>query len=188
MKKSVSVDQEEFEALLDLFSANREAAGERYERLRRGLLRYFQYRGCQDPSNLVDVTFDRVARRANEFDPSLSERPEQFIYGFAAYIALESKRDLGREMPIEGIELLAARELTLGDIDLERLEACLDGLAPADRDLITEYYSADGAERIKLRQSMCGRLNLTPTAIYARISRIRRKLRSCIDNARTGDV
>lgn len=184
MNKSRSVGQDEFEALLALLSSDREAAGERYERVRRGLLRYFRYRGFSDPTTLVDETFDRVARRSDQFDPSLSERPEQFIYGFAAFIALEHRRKAGREVPLEGIELLPSRQTPVAESDLDRLEMCLAGLEPADRDLIMEYHSFDGSGRSEGRQMMCERLNSTSTAIYARVSRIRSKLKSCIDDAR----
>lgn len=190
MKKSFSVGQKEFDALLDLLSENREEAGEKYERLRAGLLRYFRYKGCFEPSELVDETFDRVARRADTFDPDLSEHPERFFYGFASRIALEYRRGLARLVPLDGSEPAnnSIVEERINDSDLEHLERCLGALETADFELITEYHSLDGQARIELRQKMCVRLNATPTAVYARVSRIRTKLKRCIEGHRKNNV
>ena len=49
-----------FEQLLSVLDADRDRAGERYEVIRRKLLKFFEWRGCQRPDELADQTIDRV--------------------------------------------------------------------------------------------------------------------------------
>src|SRR5256885_697903 len=49
--------------LLASLGAERERAGERYEELRRTLMRFFQWRGAPFPEEQTDEVFNRVARK-----------------------------------------------------------------------------------------------------------------------------
>ena len=55
-----------FAKLLDCLDADREQAGEKYEDLRRTLLRFFEWRGAPFPEEHADETFNRVACRLDE--------------------------------------------------------------------------------------------------------------------------
>src|SRR5437588_9822249 len=52
-----------FTKLLDRLNADREQAGEKYELLRRTLIRFFEWRGAPFPDEHTDETFNRVARK-----------------------------------------------------------------------------------------------------------------------------
>src|SRR5215472_15385239 len=52
--------------LLDSLDADRERAGEKYEDLRRTLIRFFQWRGAPFSEEQTDEVFDRVARKLGE--------------------------------------------------------------------------------------------------------------------------
>ena len=52
--------------LLGRLDADREQAGEKYEDLRRTLVRFFGWRGAPFPEEHADETFNRVARRLDE--------------------------------------------------------------------------------------------------------------------------
>jgi DNA-directed RNA polymerase specialized sigma24 family protein len=185
MKKGFHLGQSEFDALLDMLSDDREEAGEVYERIRSGLLRFFRYHGCTDVPDLVDETFNRVAPRTHKFNPSLNHKPEQFFYGFAALIAKEHKRKMARQVPLDGHEPEAGSGLDdsfFKESEVDCLQSCMERLNADDRELIAEYHSLDGYARIELRQRMCKRLKCTSTALYARVSRIRARLNGCIEN------
>lgn len=184
MKKSFHLGQSEFEALLNLLSDDRDEAGGVYERLRRGLSRFFRYKGCSDPEGLVDETFNRIAARTHKFDPGSYDSPERYFYGFAVRIAKEHKRDTARLTPLNGSE--AAGTSCTGaedqsDSGLRCLQSCLGKLDVRDEELINEYYSLQGRARIDLRHRMCERLSCTSSALYVRTLRIRKALKGCIE-------
>ncbi|MEJ7712917.1 MAG: hypothetical protein WKF84_24510 [Pyrinomonadaceae bacterium] len=52
--------------LLNGLDADRERAGDKYEELRRILIRFFEWRGAPFPEEQADETFNRVARRLDE--------------------------------------------------------------------------------------------------------------------------
>lgn len=88
VKRQYEIDKAGFEALLSLLSDDREEAGRLYERLRLGLIRFFQARGCSDCTGLADETLNRVAVKIGDFDPKLNNKPTSFIFGFAAKVFL----------------------------------------------------------------------------------------------------
>src|SRR5436190_23148632 len=64
--KSVCEDNlfsEGFERLLQHLDGNRERAGEKYEDIRRKLVRFFAWNDCFPEEDLADMTFDRVTSK-----------------------------------------------------------------------------------------------------------------------------
>ena len=55
-----------FAQLLDCLDADRERAGEKYEALRRTLIRFFVWRGAPFPEEHTDETFNRLARKLGQ--------------------------------------------------------------------------------------------------------------------------
>lgn len=185
MKSRSNLGQTEFDALLNLLSGNREEAGDLYEKLRRGLLRFFYYKGFSDPASLADETFNRVAARTHKFDPSTNASLECYFYGFAVRIAMEHKRSIARELSQNSSEMNGnAVFIDPADNASESdcLENCLGTLREEDCELLIEYYSDEGRERIKHRTEMCERLNCSPSALHTRISRTKDRLRPCISD------
>jgi len=54
----------DFEVLLQRLDSDRECAGEKYEDIRRKLIRFFRWNDCFPGDDLADQTFDRVAQKA----------------------------------------------------------------------------------------------------------------------------
>lgn len=191
MKYGYDLGQNEFDALLGLFSANREEAGERYEQIRSGLVRFFGFKGCTDPTGLADETINRVARKLHTFDSSKNTQPVSFFYGFASNILLEYRRKIFRESELVenriGVPTASAEEDT-DDAGRKCLYKCLEELPLAEKELVIEYYSCDRQERIELRQKMCGRFQCTAAALYTRVFRIKSTLKDCIVACTSGRV
>ena len=64
--KGWTLSPQSFDLLLSALHADRDRAGEEYERLRRTLVTFFDWRGCAFPEELADETFNRAARRLEE--------------------------------------------------------------------------------------------------------------------------
>src|SRR5262245_36419358 len=58
--------QEAFGKLLLAFDADRDRAAEKYEALRRTLIRFFEWRSAPFPNEHTDETFDRVCRKIDD--------------------------------------------------------------------------------------------------------------------------
>lgn len=187
MKRQYEIDQAGFEALLSLLSDDREEAGRLYERLRLGLIRFFQARGCSDCPGLADETLNRVAVKIGDFDPNLNKKPTSFIFGFAAKVFLEHSRSVDRSLRRleSGAHSIVIPDKGGNDNDgkLDILEECLGRLPAVDRNLILRYYSKEKRDRIKLRKAMARELGISTTALHTRIFRIRSMLKKCLDNS-----
>ena len=85
MSKTDGLTPKGFEDLLALFSPDRDEAGERYEAARKGLERYFRFKGCSDVYTLADETMDRVAAKLGSAG-KIEANPIAFLLGFASNI------------------------------------------------------------------------------------------------------
>src|ERR671938_30866 len=63
---SAALTAEAFTKLLARLDPDRERAGEKYEELRRTLVKFFEWRGAPFPEDQADETFNRVARKLDE--------------------------------------------------------------------------------------------------------------------------
>src|SRR5215216_3042901 len=69
--------------LLALLDSDPERAGEKYEKIRRKLITFFECRGCASPADQADETIDRVTRRVDEGQPITAEDIPRYFYGVA---------------------------------------------------------------------------------------------------------
>ena len=190
MKYSNKLGKEEFEALLLLLSDDRDVAGERYESIRRGLIRFFEFKGCADPMSLADETINRVAAKIDGFDRSRETKPESYFYGFASNILREYRRSAVRETVLEDSQNIESVQPEVdGDkeSELKCLEKCLERLRDDDKKLIAEYYAYERQEKMVYRQELAERMGCGPAALYTRVFRIKKTLRACIEKCVAGN-
>lgn len=183
MSQSHELRQEDFEALLALLSPNRDDAGVAYERLRRGLIRFFAMRGCSEPESLADETLTRVAARAKSFDPAKNVKVTTFVYGFAAKVLLETFRGRNpREVPLdpEHTELKTEQSDENSDLRMDCLGKCLKHIETADAELLIEYYTREKHEKIELRRQMAEKLGIRSDTLHTRIHRMRTVVGECV--------
>jgi RNA polymerase sigma factor (sigma-70 family) len=177
---------QQFEALLRLFSDNRDEAGKFYEALRRRLVRFFLNKHCAHAEQLADLTLNRVATKADTFDPARNVRPSTFVFGFASKVYLEYlKRPERADVPLESgdIDRTEAPDAPeTNEAGFDCLDACLLKLAPEDRELVIKYYSKERAERIELRRQLAEFLGVSQDALHVRVFRLRKALRKCVDS------
>lgn len=188
MRLEQVLSQEEFDALLLLFSEDRDQAGLVYEDIRRNLLRYFESRNCRDSDILTDETLFRVATKAHTFDPARHTRPSSFVFGFASKILLEYARD-----PVKmritydrwvQTPVAAAMAVDHGESDepedVNCLNRCLAEMTEADRDLLLAYYSKEKHEKIKARKQLAAEMGVKMETLHMRVHRLRATLRKCM--------
>ena len=164
---------------------DRAAAAQLYEALRRRLILYFRLRRPHEAEELADAVLDRVARRLAEgveIDSVAS-----YSAGVAKWVLHEryaSTRRQGRAWsdleygqqgqtsPIEVDDSAHARRVAL--------KHCLDGISVVERQLILDYYGADGPARKRVRQSLAHRLSISLNALHNRALRLRKQLERCV--------
>jgi RNA polymerase sigma factor (sigma-70 family) len=170
--------------LLDCFDADHNRAGEKYEDLRRALIRFFEGRGIFFSEECADEVFNRVARRLVE---GVEIRNlNAYCYEVARLVLLERiKSRENKRAPLE--ENLSDESAIDSGEDLEEkerrlkcLDTCLEQLPPESRALIIEYYQDDRRNRINRRRSMAERLGVRRDALANRVQRLRSKLEQCI--------
>ena len=172
-----------FGRLLDQFDPDRDRAAERYEELRRTLLRFFEWRGAPFPEEHTDETFDRVARKLA--DGVAIATIGGYTFGVARLVLLEALKERdARRARLEANRPIATTDAPSAAAEKERRFACLDeclSALPADsREVIVAYYRDDQRERIEGRRRLAGRLGLRPEALANRAQRLRDKLQRCV--------
>jgi DNA-directed RNA polymerase specialized sigma24 family protein len=186
----VSLTSSSFDRLLSSLSSDREHAGESYVRIRKKLVKFFEWHGCACPDELADRTIDRVCRKVEAGEIIRAAEPSAYFHGVARNILrehwLEKKREAAalRELA-QPATLPEAREHEQAEaIGLDRgigcLERCLGSLAPESRDLILRYYQVSSSERIQSRRALAQRLGIPLNALRIRSWRLRVRLEGCV--------
>lgn len=187
VKKDAAVTRAAFDRLLLELDPDRERAGERYEQIRQKLSKFFQWRGCEAPEDLVDLTMDRVAKKVGEGADIHTRDVYLFFHGFAVNVLREHWKNKQKaevksldELPVppeaaENLNDAAEREQ-----QLECLDGCVHKLPPQQLKLVTEYHQGEGGVKIARRNELAKQLNIPLNALRIRVYRIRGELESCV--------
>jgi DNA-directed RNA polymerase specialized sigma24 family protein len=177
---------ETFAQLLLSLDKDRERAGEKYEDLRRTLLRFFEWRGAPFPEEHADEVFNRVARKLGEGVEI--KNLGGYCYEVARLIFLETTKGVERRRePLEALksEPAAPHDAGLETEEKERrlscLEECLRALPADGAELIVEYYRYEGRGQIERRRALAVRLGLRRDALANRAQRLRDRLERCVN-------
>ncbi|HEX8501095.1 MAG TPA: hypothetical protein VF659_10950 [Pyrinomonadaceae bacterium] len=177
MSENGTNEEENFNRLLAWLDPDREAAGERYEAIRRGLVKMFACRGCYEAEDLAGKTLDRVASKSEkvvaEYGPG--DDPALYIYAVGKYVYQEWLREKRRAAPEPPPEAAGHDEVRLACLD-----GCLERLPPEGRGLVVEYYRDSGRARIEHRQEVARRLGIGMNALRIRACNLRASLRRCV--------
>ncbi len=134
--------EQAFARLLGVLDGDRDRAGERYEDLRRTLVRFFEWRGAPCPEEQADHTLDRVAGKLA--DGVEITNIGGYSYVVARLVFLETLKGPARRRVAIDPDAVAAPTQAMDDVDdkerrLVCLDRCLDGLSADSRELIVEY-------------------------------------------------
>jgi DNA-directed RNA polymerase specialized sigma24 family protein len=183
-KKEWEVTQESFERMLSWLDPDREQAGEKYEVIRRQLIKIFVCRGSAVPEELADTTINRVISKAPVIADSYVGNPALYFYGVAKLVHLEYLRKKPEPMHLPPPDTSEQES----DRAHECLDHCMDGLPPRNRELILEYYSEEKQAKIDSRKSQAEKLGIEPKVLRLRATRIRASLQECLSHCLDGQL
>jgi RNA polymerase sigma factor (sigma-70 family) len=175
--------QEEFDQLLTWLDADRNQAGEKYEEIRRSLIKILRWRGCRHAEELADETFNRVAGKIAQVTPGYRGNPAIYCYGVARIVAHEYlRKGLAPEIDLATMKIAAQlpEDTTEKDSQLDCLDTCLRKLSSENRDLILLYYQREKQAKIDFRKELADQLGIGMNAFRVRIHRIRTEVEQCI--------
>src|SRR5258708_3385309 len=177
----------QFEILLRLLDKDRDRAAEKYESVRRKLIKFFEWNSCFPAEDLADETFDRVEKRIGEVE---MRDVIGFTWGVAKNVRHEAHKRAGRNLPISD---LSGDESSLADahdneksihqkMEQERrikcLHLCLQRMPERSRALFLAYHNTQG-EHFHYRQGLAKGLGVTLAALRVRVNRMRDELEKC---------
>jgi DNA-directed RNA polymerase specialized sigma24 family protein len=182
-KRQTELTPETFAQLLNWLAPDPDRAGEKYEQIRRGLIKIFRCRGSSIPEELADETINRVAGKLAEIVASYVGEPGSYFYAVADKIYLEYSRTASaqlRPLPGEVAENKPSSEEM--ELKYECLEDCLGRLPAHSREIIHLYYghSGGGREKIARRKQMAEHLGIGTNILWLKAHRIRQSLKKCV--------
>lgn len=177
MKKEWFLNPENFDALLLWLNPDREQAGQKYEEIRRWLIKIFTCRGCYEPEDLADETINRVVKRLKDIEAGFTGDPSRYFYGVASKVHLEYVRR--KPVPPSPPPRQDSDEL---EREYECLERCIERLTPENRELVTQYYQEEKRAKIDHRKRLAERLGIALNALRIRVHRIRVTLQQCVQD------
>jgi DNA-directed RNA polymerase specialized sigma24 family protein len=182
-----SLTAESFQKLLARLDPDEERAGQRYEELRRTLIRFFEWRNAPFPEEHTDETLDRVARK---LDAAVDiKNIGAYCYEVARLVFLESLKGHDSKRISVSADMVerSAPDTDTDDDDrwqqhrLACLDSCLRALPHDSRELILDYHQ-EGIGRIRRRKNLAARLGLQRDALANRAQRVRNRLEVCVSS------
>jgi len=174
------LSKDALEKLLVHLDEDRELAGKKYETLRLGLIRFFEWRGCAFSSDHADETIDRVARRIVQGEEI--RNIHNYTAGVARFVFMEivkerEKQQMAlRQLPPDPVR----EENPEDDTRAECLRRCLQALPPESLQLMMDYYRSEGRNKIDLRKKLAQQRDISAHTLRMRLQRLRGKLEECI--------
>jgi DNA-directed RNA polymerase specialized sigma24 family protein len=166
--------------LLERLDPDVERAALEYERLRRALVKFFDWRGAWPADECADSTLDRLARKLE--DTVVVDLPN-YAHGIARLVLLERRRQPVCSTIDEEVELSsvhAPAPVDEGDALRDCFDGCLASFPADSRTLILEYYEGQGNDKISNRRRLAASLGLSENALRSRVQRLRERLEQCV--------
>jgi RNA polymerase sigma factor (sigma-70 family) len=182
---------EAFERFLNWLDADREQAGRKYESIRRGLIAFFNCRGCSMSEDLADETINRAIRQLSSIEDSYQGEPAKYLHGIARFVALEYFNRQVRRYGGPMTEDLPDPSGPGGPDDEDEKEAlsrclrhCLEKLTPEKRKMFILYYREGNRLNLDHRRSLAEQFGCSINALRIQMHRLNEELRHCINDCR----
>ena len=166
--------------LLARLGADPADAALEYERLRRALVKFFDWRNVSPADECADECLDRLAKRLAE--PTAIVDAKQFAYGIARHVLLERRR---RPMivPLDRAPVVMTGSPAPDDDPRQAcFDRCLAALTHDQRAMLLGYYDGVRDRKIANRKSLAAGANLSEGALRSRVQRLRDGLQACVDS------
>lgn len=171
-----------FNKLLSSLSPDREEAADRYELLRRKLIRFCESHGSIPAEDRADEIINRVARKIEEGVPIANIF--SYSYGVAKMVLKEFWREGDRTRTLEQMRPPATTAARMVDdnenVRLRCFDSCLEQLSTDNQKLLLEYYQEEQHAKIEFRRRLAEQRKIPLNALRIRVHRIRRTLEQCV--------
>jgi DNA-directed RNA polymerase specialized sigma24 family protein len=194
-KKGWVINREAFDRMLAELHPDIERAGEQYEKIRRKLVKLFEWRGCAHAEECADETFNRVAQKICEGASIWADDPYSYFQGVALNVLREYWRSAEHtaktleevaQIQVRSIDpedlLLRETEQRKKERLLECLNQCLQKLPPESLHLITRYHQGEGSSNKARRKELAQSLGIPLNALRIRAYRVRVAIEECVEN------
>jgi DNA-directed RNA polymerase specialized sigma24 family protein len=158
-------------------------AAEKYELLRRKLVKFFQWRGAALPEEHADEAINRLSRRLEQGEAI--QNIGSYSYGVARMLLKEvGKQAIRERVALEGMSLSEHEQPPDEALDSRRrcFDECLRAMTDESRALILKYYEGERQVKIQARKSLAERLAISTDALRIRAHRIRARLEMCVND------
>jgi DNA-directed RNA polymerase specialized sigma24 family protein len=180
-------NRESFEALLTWLDPDRDKAWEKYQAIWYRLTKIFILCRCKNVEDLAGEVVKRVERKVPEVFNKVFEDRAPYFYKVAYNLLLELPRQEARfsefqeESGVGGITYpVYPDEIDFDELRLRCLDECLDQLNEKDRKIIRGYYVFEQKTKLADRERQAKELGMGRSALWTKVSRIRRILRLCV--------
>ena len=177
------LNQNALAKLLASLDPDRARAAEKYELLRRKLVKFFEWRGASSPDEHADETINRLGRRLEEGETI--QNISSYSYGVARMLLKEIEKQAVRErMALVGYGLSESNEATSDAPDRRQrcFDDCLRALRGETKTLILKYYEGDRQAKIEARKALAQSLAVSTDALRIRAHRIRIRLELSVND------
>ncbi len=189
-----------FDRLFTWLATDRDEAAHRYAIIRLRLIRLFESQACPFAEDCADETIQRVAAKLGEGVEIQAGDPYIYFRGVARNVLHEQWRKHERAAPLDELPPQSLPSLHPADGErrneerelrerrLQCLERCLAAQPPESRRLFLDYHREQSKPHIDHRATMAAELGIDVTALRNRITRLRKKLETCVRNCADGDT
>src|SRR5262245_51096834 len=177
-RRSISADG--FARLLARLHPDADEAAHEYERLRRALVKFFDWRGLWPADECADDALDRLV---GKLDETFVQDVRKYVYGIARLVALERRRGPAFASIDDSPALAAAPPVCDEDDSLQDcFDRCRAALPDESRSLLVGYYEGERSRKIANRRGLATALGLTENALRSRVQRLRDRLERCVQS------
>jgi DNA-directed RNA polymerase specialized sigma24 family protein len=175
------ISQDKFDKMLVWLDQNRDVAGQKYEHIRRSLIRIFSWNHCSTAEDLADEVVDVVVRRIDWLVEFYEGVPDLYFYGVGRTLLKVHFRDssLRSPLPEDVVDESGQGQVERSELFDRYLRECMRELKSDDAQLIVGYYQGDKREKIDNRKGLAA--GLAPNTVRVKVHRIRKALEKCIE-------
>lgn len=181
--KDWELTEESFNFFLSWLSTDRDAAGKKYEDIRRRLIVMLHARGCGRAEEAADESINRFIRRLPELDKSYEGDPVPYLCVIARRVHLEFVKKEPEALP-EDFDKFSPQDKEQ-DRQEELMHGCLDRclneLDLRSRELLLDYYQEDKQAKIDFRKKLASKMGLAASALRLKLHRLRGRLECCVN-------
>ncbi len=164
-------------------------AGLEYEKLRRSLVKFFDWRGAWPPDECADVSLDRLARKLEE--ETVVQDVRTYAHGIARLVLLERLRlpvfsQIDETHDLAGVS--PARADDEGELLRDCFDRCLAAIPAEGRSIVVRYYESERQAKISNRRRLADTLGVSENALRSRVQRLRDRLEHCVQACVLGEV